>query len=84
MPYFYKIHFNIILSSPAKLFLNFSFQSNSKKNKAPNIDPLDFYSVEGNEFIPTFRKILTFKSLAVSLRNTRFNIQNFYMVLALR
>jgi hypothetical protein len=27
---------------------------------------------------------LTFKSLAVSLRTTRFNIQNFYMVLALR
>jgi hypothetical protein len=26
---------------------------------------------------------LTFKSLAVSLRTTRFNIQNFYMVLAL-
>jgi hypothetical protein len=29
-------------------------------------------------------KLLTFKSLAVSLRTTRFNIQNFYMVLALR
>jgi hypothetical protein len=27
---------------------------------------------------------LTFKSLAVSLRTTRFNNQNFYMVLALR
>jgi hypothetical protein len=27
---------------------------------------------------------LTFKSLAVSLRTTTFNIQNFYMVLALR
>jgi hypothetical protein len=27
---------------------------------------------------------LAFKSLAVSLRTTRFNIQNFYMVLALR
>jgi hypothetical protein len=27
---------------------------------------------------------LTFKSLAVSLRATRFNIQKFYMVLALR
>jgi hypothetical protein len=27
---------------------------------------------------------LTFKSLAVSLRTTRLNIQNFYMVLALR
>jgi hypothetical protein len=27
---------------------------------------------------------LTFKSLAVSLRTTRFNIQKFYMVLALR
>jgi hypothetical protein len=27
---------------------------------------------------------LTFRSLAVSLRTTRFNIQNFYMVLALR
>jgi len=26
---------------------------------------------------------LTFKSLAVSLRTTRFNIQKFYMVLAL-
>ena len=27
---------------------------------------------------------LTFKSLAVSLRTTRFNIQKFYMALALR
>ena len=27
---------------------------------------------------------LTFQSLAVSLRTTRFNIQKFYMVLALR
>jgi hypothetical protein len=27
---------------------------------------------------------LTFKSLAVSLRTTMFDIQNFYMVLALR
>jgi len=27
---------------------------------------------------------LTFESLAVSLRTTRFNIQKFYMVLALR
>jgi hypothetical protein len=28
--------------------------------------------------------VLTFESLTVSLRTTRFNIQNFYMVLALR
>jgi hypothetical protein len=28
--------------------------------------------------------ILTFKSLAVSLRTTRFNFKKFYMVLALR
>ena len=55
---FYEIHFYIILPRTAKLFLNFSFQSNSTKNKAPNIDHLDFYSVEGNEFIPTFRKVL--------------------------
>ena len=30
-----------------------------------------------------FLLILTFKSLAVSLRTTRFNIKKFYMVLAL-
>ena len=30
------------------------------------------------------RLILTFQSLAVSLRTTKFNIQKFYMVLALR
>jgi hypothetical protein len=32
----------------------------------------------------TAEELLTFKSLAVSLHATRFNIQNFYMVLALR
>jgi hypothetical protein len=37
------------------------------------------YRLEGVE-----AKVLTFKSLAVSLRTTRFNNQNFYMVLALR
>jgi hypothetical protein len=51
------------------------------------------FSVTGN-VVPTpslarfcplrFLLVLTFKSLAVSLRTTRFNIQNFYMVLALR
>jgi hypothetical protein len=36
-----------------------------------------------NLFNPSNVK-LTFKSLVVSLRTTRFNVQNFYMVLALR
>jgi len=35
-------------------------------------------------FKETSRTILNFKTLAVSLRTTRFNIQKFYMVLTLR
>jgi len=34
--------------------------------------------------IPLALSVLTFGSLAVYLRTTRFNIQKFYMVLALR
>ena len=37
-----------------------------------------------NTLFPMVVMYLTFKSLAVSLRTTRFNIQKFYMALALR
>ena len=55
--YSYRNHFNIIFPSIATLFLNFSFHTNGTKNKARNIDLSDFYTVEYNEFIRTFRKI---------------------------
>ena len=38
----------------------------------------------GDIYIAQQFRILTFKSLAVSLRTTRFNIQKFYTALALR
>jgi hypothetical protein len=50
----------------------------------PNLDQDTRYPEGLISLCVVFLRYLTFKSLAVSLRTTRFNIQNFYMVLALR
>jgi len=43
-----------------------------------------FWKGSDNDYIHRIRYILSFQSIAVSLRTTSFNIQNFYMVLAVR
>ena len=62
-----------------KVFILFLCPSVSKKT-AERI----FMNLIPKIFKETSQTILTFKILAVSLRTTRFNIQKFYTVLALR
>jgi hypothetical protein len=54
-------------------------QEDTRLTLTPSVIPNSDYVIMVSDW-----NCLTFKSLAVSLRTTRFSIQNFYMLLALR